>query len=231
MKAMKISVALAAYMGEQYIVPQLLSVLSQLGESDEVVVSDDYPDGDTRRAVMSLNDSRIKYIEGPGKGVCPNFEHAMRACTGDVIFLCDQDDVWLPGKVERVMREFDGGAQLVIHDASITDAELHVTDKSAFALHGISTSFFKTLLRNTWPGCCMAFDRSLLSTALPLPGDVPMHDWWIALAAMKKKLRICVITEPLILWRRHGGNVTGGKTRTEDKLLWRLRLIRALSRI
>lgn len=228
---MKISVALAAYNGEQYIVPQLLSVLSQLGEGDEVVVSDDYPAGNTRGAVMSLNDSRIKYLEGPGKGVCPNFENALSACTGEVIFLCDQDDVWLPGKVERVMRELASGACLVIHDASITDADLHITAKSNFARNGISTSLFKTLLRNTWPGCCMAFDRSLLEMALPLPGDVPMHDWWLALAAMKKKLRISVIDEPLILWRRHGGNVTGGKTRAADKLLWRWRLIRALSRL
>lgn len=228
---MKISVALAAYKGEKYICAQLASILPQLAAEDEIIVSDDLPGGETEKAVKALGDSRIKYIPGPGKGVCKNFENALAACSGDIIFLCDQDDVWRENKVARVAAEFKNGASLVLHDASVTDGQLNITAPSYFEIHGVSTDLKKTLLCNTYPGCCMAFDRRLLNQALPLPKDVPMHDWWLALVAMKKKMSISVIREPLILWRRHGDNVTGGKTSAADKLRWRAALIRELAKI
>lgn len=230
---MKISVALAAYKGEQYIAEQLESILQQLGENDEVVVSDDYPAGKTRDIVenMASKDKRIRYIEGEGKGVVRNFENALLNCTGDVIFLSDQDDVWLPGKVENVMAEIRGGAQLVLHDASVTDADLNITDESYFSSHGSNASFFGNLLKNSFVGCCMAFTRELMTETLPFPEGLPMHDWWIALVALKKKRKTVLLSKPLILWRRHGDNVTGGKTSFMQKITWRLKMISSLARI
>ena len=113
---MKISVALAAYKGEQYISEQIDSILSQLGENDELIISDDYPGGKTREIVLGYQskDKRIRYIEGEGKGVVKNFENALRVCTGDVIFLSDQDDVWMPDKVELVMKEISNGADQLL---------------------------------------------------------------------------------------------------------------------
>ena len=230
---MKISVALAAYKGEQYIAEQLESILRQLGENDEVIVSDDYPAGKTRDIVKSMasQDKRIRYIEGEGKGVVKNFENAIRNCTGDVIFLSDQDDIWLPGKVENVMAEIRGGAQLVLHDASVTDADLNITDESYFSSHGSNASFFGNLLKNSFVGCCMAFTRELMTETLPFPEELPMHDWWIALIALKKKRKTVLLAKPLILWRRHGDNVTGGKTSFMQKVTWRLKMISSLARI
>lgn len=225
---MKISVALAAYKGEKYIAEQLLSVLPQLGEQDEIIVSDDYPEGLTRQAVLEIGDPRIIYTEGPGKGVISNFESALSKCTGDVIFLCDQDDVWMDNKVEEVMKRFRSGAAVVVHDASVTDSALNVTEKSNFSLRAADTRFLPTLLRNTIPGCCMAFDRRVLSACLPFPEGIPMHDWYIYLVALKKKLPVSVIGEPLILWRRHGDNVTGRRTSLKEKTAFRFNLIKAL---
>lgn len=135
---MKISVALAAYNGEKYIGEQIESILPQLGRDDEIVVSDDNPAGKTRAAVefYSAYDGRVRYVEGTGEGVCRNFENAILNCSGDVIFLCDQDDVWLPNKVERVMEAIENGADVVLHDAMMTDGELNVTDESFFSLNG-----------------------------------------------------------------------------------------------
>ncbi|MBQ2974528.1 MAG: glycosyltransferase family 2 protein [Clostridia bacterium] len=230
---MKISVALAAYKGEQYIAEQLESILKQLGENDEIIVSDDYPAGKTRDIVLNMasSDKRIRYIEGKGKGVVSNFENAMKNCTGDVIFLSDQDDIWLPGKVESVITEIIGGAQLVLHDASVTDACLNITDESYFSSHGSNASFFGNLLRNSFVGCCMAFTREMMLEALPFPEGLPMHDWWIALIALKKKRKTVLLQKPLILWRRHGSNVTGGKTSFAQKITWRLKMISSLARI
>ncbi len=230
---MKISVALAAYKGEQYITEQLESILIQLGEDDEIIVSDDCPEGKTKEAVLILasKDKRIRYIEGSGKGVVKNFENALKHCSGDVIFLCDQDDVWLPGKVESIMNEIRNGASLVLHDASVTDATLNITDESCFAIHGTNASFIKNLVKNTFVGCCMAFTKELMHEALPFPDGLPMHDWWIALIAMKKKHKTVLLKKPLILWRRHGNNVTGGKTSATQKIAWRIKMISSLARI
>lgn len=230
---MKISVALAAYKGEQYIAEQIESILTQLGENDEIVVSDDYPQGKTKDTVLSLasKDNRIRYIEGEGKGVVKNFENALRNCSGDVIFLCDQDDVWLPDKVESVMTEIRNGACLVLHDASVTDADLNITDESYFSSHGSNASLIGNMIKNSFVGCCMAFTKELMLETLPFPAEIPMHDWWIALVALKKNRRTVLLNKPLILWRRHGDNVTGGKTTFAQKVMWRLKIISSLARI
>lgn len=228
---MKISVALAAYKGGQYIAEQVQSILNELGENDELIISDDFPEGDTFGAVEEFiaKDKRIKYIEGPKKGVVSNFENALRACTGDVIFLSDQDDVWLEGKVDAVMTEIGNGADLVLHDASVTDADLNIVQPLFFALHGSNASFVKNILKNSFVGCCMAFTRQVMLESLPFPKKLPMHDWLIALRAMQKKRKVVLLEKPLILWRRHGDNVTGGKTTAMQKITWRLRILSALA--
>lgn len=228
---MKISVALAAYKGERYIAEQLNSILCQLGENDEIIVSDDFPAGKTREAVAEIHDKRIRYIEGQGKGVVRNFENALNACTGDVIFLSDQDDVWMPDKVQKVLAEIRNGADLVFHDAAVTDGSLNITDPSFFAVHGSNASFAKNLIRNSFVGCCMAFTRKVMADSLPFPNELPMHDWWIALAAMKKGYKTVLLPESLIKWRRHGENVTGGKTSTVQKIKWRLKILLSVARI
>ncbi|MBO5230450.1 MAG: glycosyltransferase family 2 protein [Clostridia bacterium] len=228
---MKISVALAAYKGEQYIAEQLDSILKQLGENDEIIVSDDYPQGKTRDEVLKFQDKRIRYIEGKGEGVVKNFENALNACTGDVIFLCDQDDAWLPDKVESVMKEIQNGADLVLHDAAVADSALNITEPSYFAVHGSNASFFGNIIRNSFVGCCMAFKKETLLASLPFPKGLAMHDWWIALVAMKKKQKVVLLDKPLIKWRRHDSTVTGGKTSLLQKIKWRLNIVLSLARI
>lgn len=225
---MKISVALAAYNGEKYIAGQIDSILCQLGSGDELIISDDNPAGGTKAAVLAFDDPRIKYIEGRSEGVVANFENALKACTGDIIFLCDQDDVWMPDKVSSVLAEFEKGADIVLHDARVTDADLNTIEPSFFAVHGSNVSFLKNLIRNSFVGCCMAFTREVLEISLPFPGKLPMHDWWIALAAMKQGKKAVLLNKPLICWRRHGDNVTGGKTAAFQKLRWRIDMLSAL---
>lgn len=228
---MKISVALAAYKGEHYIAEQLNSILPQLGDDDEIIISDDFPSGKTREAVSVIRDKRIRYIEGQGKGVVKNFENALIACTGDVIFLCDQDDVWMPDKVEKVLAEIRNGADLVLHDAAVTDGDLNITEPSFFAVRGSNVSFAKNLIKNSFVGCCMAFTRKIMEESLPFPEELPMHDWWIALIAIKKGYKSVLLNESLIKWRRHGDNVTGGKTSAVQKIKWRLQMLLSLARI
>ena len=123
---MTVSVALAAYNGEKYIAGQLRSVLPQLSGDDEIVVSLDPSTDGTRQLIEALGDSRIRIVDGEGKGLIKNFENAIKNCRNDLIFLCDQDDIWLENKVERVKDEFeaDGELLLVMHNARVTTVSL-----------------------------------------------------------------------------------------------------------
>ncbi|MBQ9914335.1 MAG: glycosyltransferase family 2 protein [Clostridia bacterium] len=221
-----ISVALAAYKGEKYIEAQIRSILPQLSHGDEIIVSDDRPGGMTEKIVKKIaaEDSRVVWVEGKSKGVVSNFVNAIRYCKGDKIFLCDQDDVWLPDKVKRVMEAFDEGYDLVLHNAYITDGELNITDYSFFEKRGSKKGVIRNIFKNSYMGCCMAFDRKLLKKIMPMPRSIPMHDQWIGiLAEIYGKVKFLDL--PLIYYRVHGGNVTGGKTTFRQKMEWRRYLV------
>lgn len=225
-----ISVALAAYCGEQYIEAQLNSILSQLGPEDEVVVSDDAPGGPTETLVRSLaeQDPRIRYVEGPGKGVIANFNHAISKTVGDYIFLADQDDVWLPDKVAQCVAALGKNPTapaVVLHNARVVDAELHTIDPSFFASHGSKPGYWNNVIKNSYMGCCMAFTAALKAYILPLPLSAPMHDQYIGLQA-EKYGTVTFIQEPLLLYRQHGNNVTGRKTSLFEKLKWRVSILK-----
>ncbi len=226
-----ISVALAAYKGEKYIEEQLESILCQLSHGDEVVVSDDAPGGMTEKIVRRVmaKDDRVIYVEGKSKGVIYNFTNAIRHCRGDKIFLCDQDDVWLPEKVKRVTEAFEGGADVVLHNAYVTDEKLNITSYSFFADRGSKKGVLGNIFKNSYMGCCMAFDRKLLKKIMPIPKYIPMHDQWIGIIG-EIYGKVELIDTPLIYYRVHGNNVTAGQkaSSTAQKLRWRQYLIRRL---
>lgn len=222
---MKVSVALAAYNGEKYIEEQLRSILEQLRGDDEIIVSDDNPSGGTRAVVESMNDPRIHYVEGPGKGVIKNFENAIKHTTGDVVFLSDQDDVWLPGKVIAVCEEFKNGAMAVLHDAKVTDENLNVVEESFFKLNGSAPGFWKNIKKNSYMGCCMAFDATMKRFILPFPNNLPMHDQWIGLKA-EQNGKVVFLDTPYLLYRRNDDSLTGNPTSFAQKLKWRINIMR-----
>ncbi|HAY73984.1 MAG TPA: alpha-L-Rha alpha-1,3-L-rhamnosyltransferase [Ruminococcaceae bacterium] len=224
-----ISVVLAAYKGEKYIRAQAESILRQIGDADELIISDDFPEGKTREAIIDIieSDKRVKYIVGPGVGVIRNFEYAISQSKGDYIFLSDQDDVWLDGKVERVVHKLKNGADLVLHNAIITDGDLNETGETAFGINKTKKGFLRNILKNSYQGCCMAFGSELKKYILPFPENLPMHDQWIGLMA-EKHGRVAFIDEPLILYRRHGSNVTGNGSSLKDKLKWRADILKAV---
>lgn len=223
---MRVSVALAAYRGEAFLGQQLDSILPQLAQQDEIVISDDAPGGETQKLVEAYQtrDARIRYVAGPGKGAAAqNFAHALAQCTGDILFLCDQDDVWLPEKYAQVVQAIDAGADLVLHDARIVDAGLEEIAPSFFAKNGLRQGVIANLYKNSFIGCCMAFTRQVRDLALPMPADIPMHDWWIGLLALSR-FQVKILQEPLLLYRRHALAVTGGQTSLWQKLRWRIRI-------
>lgn len=213
---MKLSVAMAAYNGESYILEQLASILNQLGEDDEVIVSVDPCEDNTENVVKSLSelDGRVKLIKGEGKGLIKNFENALKACSGDIIFLSDQDDKWASDKVKTVMRSFtEDGADLVLHNCIPVGATLEelTGGKTFFEIHGSKKGFANNLIKNSYMGCCMAFRKELVPMFLPFPDKIPMHDQWIGLVAERCGAVIVFEDKPLLYYRRHGANASDTK--------------------
>lgn len=198
-----ISVCVATYNGEMYIRQQLQSILCQLADSDEVIISDDGSTDGTLTVIREINDKRIRLIDGPRRqSPTLNFENALRQAKGDHIFLSDQDDVWKPEKVAVCMKwlkQYD----CVVSDAEVTDSHLKVVHPSLFALLKVRQSrIYNTIWKNGYTGCCMAFSRKVLCTALPFPCNIPMHDIWIGnVAAYKYNVKF--ISDKLIYFRRH----------------------------
>lgn len=213
-----LSVCMATYNGAQFVVRQLDSVLKQLHPEDEVIVVDDGSKDSTVQVIRETFGDRVQvYVNKENLGVIHSFERAISLAKGDILFLCDQDDIWEDHKVECVMQEFEQRhADLVVHDAFVVDGNLDTIDPSwnHFNHNNLSQDIIGNVLKNAYTGAFMAFKRELAHDFLPFPPSIEMHDQWIALVCMMKKKRIAIIDKPLMNYVRHGGNVTGMKKRS-----------------
>ena len=204
---MKISVCIATYNGEKYIKEQLTSILSQLNQEDEIIISDDGSKDNTIRIIKSFNDKRIKIVQNTGKhGVVPNFENALKYASGDYIFFSDQDDIWASNKVKRCIEVLQNH-DLVIHNSLIMDGKGNVSDIDFFSLRKSRKGYWRNLYKNSYVGSCMAFKKELLPFILPFPKHILWHDMWIGLMA-EKKGHTTFIPDKLIFYRRHGNNAS-----------------------
>ena len=167
---------MATYNGQKYIREQIDSILSQLGQEDELVISDDASTDSTLEIIRGYGDKRIKLYpfvrnksayKKSAQLVTTNFEHALQHAKGNVIFLSDQDDVWLPGKVEKCLEALRQ-ADLVVHDCRVADAKLNIVRPSYFSLIHVQGGFIHNFIKVKYLGCCMAFRREVLTAALPM---------------------------------------------------------------
>ncbi len=204
-----ISVAMATYNGEKYIKEQIDSILNNLSEEDELVISDDGSVDKTLEIIQSYQDNRIKLMNGPKKGVKQNFANALSKCRGKYIFLSDQDDIWEKNKVKKVLEVFENSdCSLVIHDCTVIDNQYKVLHDSFFKIRNSKKGIIKNIWKNSYIGCCMCFEKNLIDSVLPIPNRIEMHDQWIGILAEKKGNGSIFIFDKLIQYRRHENNVS-----------------------
>ncbi|MBC7914110.1 MAG: glycosyltransferase family 2 protein [Pyrinomonadaceae bacterium] len=198
---------MATYNGEKYLKVQLDSILSQLKVTDEVIISDDQSSDDTLEIIKSYKDSRIRLLTDK-KFASPiyNFENAIMNASGDIIFLSDQDDLWLPSKVSDMLEALNH-SDIVVSNCYMGDEQLNIIKESYFAWRDSKKGFVKNIIRNSYLGCCIAFKRKLLHRLLPFPKHIPMHDMWIGLIS-EIYYKPVFLQKQLMIYRRHGGNVT-----------------------
>lgn len=195
---------------------------------DELLISDDGSSDGTLDILASYG-TQVRVIGSKrAGGVVANFERVLSAASGDLIVLCDQDDVWLPNRLELV-RERLAHVSMLMMNADVVDAKAQSLGMDVYGMVGFHPGFLRTLIQNKYVGCCLAFRRELLVLALPFPSHIQWHDWYLALIA---ELLFEVESHPTktLLFRRHGHNASPTGQRSGASLLSKLKARAWMSR-
>ncbi len=221
---LSLSVALASYNGERYILQQLDSIANQTRLPDELIISDDASVDATPEIARDFAlhaPFPVRLLRNSERlGSTRNFETAIRACCGDIIFLCDQDDVWRPDKIALIEGCFINNPQTgaVFTDGDVVDENLHPVGR-LWEIFGFNPkeqrmvaagNALEVLLRHSVvTGATMAFRSTFRDLVLPLPDLANIwHDAWIALL-IGTVSRLDALSAPSIAYRQHGANQVG----------------------
>jgi glycosyltransferase involved in cell wall biosynthesis len=221
-----LSVAMCTYNGEKYIGEQLDSIINQTIKVNEIIICDDCSSDGT---LGILNDYQESYpdlikviINEKNMGYVKNFEKSISNCTGELIFLSDQDDVWMPDKVEKISNKFhsDSSITCIFTDAKVVGKNLVESKGELWDQVGFTKeqrkeftnegALIQLIKRNVATGATMAFKCSMIKNIIPIPEKI-VHDAWIAfICSLHGKTQ--VVDEPLILYRQHEGQQIGSST-------------------
>lgn len=222
----RINIILSTYNGEKYLKEQLDSILSQSFSDFKVLVRDD---GSTDNTVAILKEyekmypnkiSLIEDDEGNLRSTRSFMKLLEYSSDCEYVMFCDQDDVWLPEKIELTlkkiieMEEEFGDIPLLVHtDLVVVDESLRIINNSFFNFQKIDPyrdSFNNLLMQNVITGCTVMINKDLVQKCLPIPDGVIIHDWWAGLVASKFG-KIGYLSQATIQYRQHRANVVGAK--------------------
>jgi rhamnosyltransferase len=229
-EASKIHILLAAYNGEKYLSEQIKSIQGQTISNWTLLIRDDGSHDHTRDILhkFAVNDQRIRIVRDElGRlGATRNFGALMEAARSEgaeTIFFSDQDDVWLPDKMFKQLK--------TLHDLEsrhgtgmslLTYSDMEVVDENCRQIHPSFMRYQRQrheprnpihvlLTQNVVAGCTVAINRPLLEFASPLPDEIQLHDWWLAVCAAACG-EMGYIDEPLVRYRQHSSNQVGAVT-------------------
>lgn len=194
---------MATYNGEKYIQEQLDSFLIQTRLPDELIISDDCSTDKTLEICQTFAKRapfEVKILKNTQNlGYAKNFENAMKNCGGNLIFLSDQDDVWFPEKIEKVLNIFStNSAQLIVHDIEYCTQNLKPIGETK-----LKRSYMAVGTKILHTGMATALRSEFLKYCLPIPKNKYIaHDLWLSTCAdlLNKKY---ILEEPLAYYRRH----------------------------
>ncbi len=227
-----ISVCIATYNGEKYINKQLESILNQLNSNDEIIISDDGSTDKTLEIIGSYKDSRVKIFHhkknerllkmhaAPFRLAANNFENAITNSKGDYIYLSDQDDIWLPDRIEKT-RSFLDDYDLVMCNYKVIDATDKILDEHFLKKNPINRLLLKNMLHTPFLGCSMAFRRNVLDYCLPFPRNCIGHDFWMGCMIVHLG-KYKYIDEPLHSYRKHVDNVSPATGKSQNSIWFKL---------
>jgi glycosyltransferase involved in cell wall biosynthesis len=226
-----ITVLLASYNGEKYIGQQLDSVLAQTVDDLRIVISDDVSSDRTREIIEEYQirfPDKVTSLEvtEPSGGAAANFFRLLSSVSDDYVMLCDQDDIWLPDKVEKTLERmkamenrYGKDKPILVHtDLSITDSEGTILHQSMARYQKIASdhnSLNHYLVENNITGNTVMINRAFTGFFTYIPEECSMHDWWLGLLASSFG-EISYVNQPLVLYRQHGNNELGAKSEAEQ---------------
>lgn len=219
----KIAILLATYNGAKYIREQLDSLFQQSCGDFHLYIRDDGSKDDTLKIVEEYRQKfpdRITVLEDSQKhkGAAKSFMTLLQEVDSDYYMFCDQDDIWLPNKVELTfarMKEIEGTAPaLVATDLKVVDEQLSPIKDSFNA--DLKIDVFRKhpeliCVRHVVTGCTMMFNRAAKEASLPMSPRATMHDEWVALSVHFKGGIISILDEASILYRQHTSNTLGAE--------------------
>lgn len=228
---MKINIVMSTYNGERYLADQIKSIQQQTFTDWNLLIRDDGSKDTTPEIIRAFaaQDKRIRFIndgENDNYGVIKSFYHLVKFESADYYFFSDQDDIWLPEKLEITLtgakNEEKGKPLLVYTDLKVVNQELTVLQESMIRSqsHHANTMLVQELTENTVTGGTMMINHAL-ADKWQLYEGLLMHDWYLALLAAALG-KLIYIDKPTQLYRQHEANVLGA--RTQDKRFKLLRL-------
>ncbi len=225
---MTVSVLMATYNGEKYIREQLDSIVPFLEEGDELIVSDDGSSDNTLDIAREYQKicQKIHITEGEHSGSSTNFVSAILKSGGEILLFCDQDDIWMPEKLNTIKRAFSDNPtiELIMHNAGFCDADGNVVKGDIFSRRHPKHGFMNNLVHSAYYGCCMAAKRSFLIQYVPLPDNSVPYDQYFSLIAEHKQSSF-FLEDRLILHRYHGLNQSK-RMKNIDRIQFRFNLWR-----
>jgi glycosyltransferase involved in cell wall biosynthesis len=219
-----LSVAMCTYNGAKYLSAQLESIARQTCLPDELIICDDHSTDATPAIVEQFGKTapfRVRLFHNPARlGVVTNFSKAITLASGRYIALSDQDDIWLPKKLEHSLltirtaeESYGPHTPLLVHtDLSLLSEGEDIISTSFMRFqhlqHVTSNPLRVLLTQNFVTGCTVLMNAALKLSAIPIPAPVLMHDWWFALVAATIG-KIEFLDEQTVLYRQHGSNNIG----------------------
>lgn len=239
-----IAILMATYNGEKYLREQLQSLYNQTYTDWTLYIGDDGSSDGTASIVREFSQrygNIVFHQNSEGKGAMRNFMDLLAEAEADYYMFCDQDDVWLPGKVEQTLRAMEeqerktpGKPILVFTDLKVTDENLHVTSPSFWHSNRIKPKLLSSLnylgVHFLATGCTMMLNNPLKQLAFPYPDTAYLHDAWITLKAVTQGGILCPLADAQILYRQHGSNVAGSEDLRRNYILHRLATITTVVR-
>jgi len=216
----QIDILLATYNGEKYLKEQIDSILSQTYSNFRLIISDDCSKDGTREILKEYEekDNRIKvYYQEKNLGYIKNFEFLLTKVENDIYALSDQDDVWLPEKIEKSLEKMRmEDSDLVFGDLEVVDENLKTINKSFNDYMHLTrkikkcNDYNKLYLYNCVTGCTILAKKKFLDKILPIPENTKhvLHDYWIALITSICG-KVSYVEKPYIKYRQHENNQVG----------------------
>lgn len=218
-----VDIILSSYNGELYIKEQITSILENTWTDWRLWVCDDGSKDNTKEIVKELEaqypDKIFWRPNETNKGSAISFLDGARKATGDYVMFCDQDDFWLPNKIQDTLacmktneEKFGKNMPLIVFtDAKVVDQNLNTMHESFHRSSKLDTTkldLSHMLMENKMMGCTMMLNRALLSKLVHFPKKVRMHDWWAGIVAAAYG-KIVYLNQPTMLYRQHTNNVVG----------------------